>query len=70
MLFFDNLIHISDNIQESKRTLDTINEYEKFTVGNYLRRGYEAVIKGNKKQQSKSYASFLKEMKEDNDERG
>lgn len=67
--FFDNLIHISDNIEESKRTLDAINNYEEFTIKDYVRRGYNAIIKEKSKKQSKSYVSLLKELKEDNNER-
>lgn len=67
--FFDNLIHISDNIEESKRTLDTINNYEEYTIKDYVRRGYKAIIKEKNKKRSKSYVSFLKELKEDNNER-
>lgn len=67
--FFDNLIHISDNIEESKRTLETINNYEKYTINDYVRKGYNAIIKEENKKQSKSYVGFLKELKEDNNER-
>lgn len=67
--FFDNLIHISDNIEESKRTLDTINKYEEYTIRDYVRKGYKPIIKEKNKKKSKSYVSFLKELKEDNNER-
>ncbi len=67
--FFDNLIHISDNIEESKRTLDTINNYEEYTIRDYVRKGYKPIIKEKNKKKSKSYVSFLKELKEDNNER-
>lgn len=67
--FFDNLIHISDNIEESKRTLDTINNYEEYTIRDYVRKGYKTIIKEKNKKKSKSYVSFLKELKEDNNER-
>lgn len=43
--FSDNLIHISDNIEESKRTLDTINNYEEYTIRDYVRKGYKPIIK-------------------------
>ena len=67
--FFDNLIHISDNIEEAKRTLETVNEYEKFTIGNYIRKGYKPILKGKDDIKNKSYISFLKELRDDNDER-
>lgn len=67
--FFDNLIHISDNIEESKRTLDTINKYEEYTIRDYVRKGYKPIIKEKNNKKSKSYVSFLKELKEDNNER-
>ena len=67
--FFDNLIHISDNIEEAKRTLETVNEYEKFTIGNYIRKGYKAILKGKDDIKNKSYISFLKELRDDNNER-
>ena len=40
-----------------------------YTIKDYVRRGYKAIIKEKNKKQSKSYASFLKELKEDNNER-
>ncbi len=67
--FFDNLIHISDNVEESKRTLDTVNNYNEFTVKNYVRKGYKPVIKENNKCQNRSYISLLKELRDDCDER-
>ena len=67
--FFDNLIHISDNIEEAKRTLNTVKNYEKYTIGNYVRKGYEPILRESRKYQSKSYVSFLEDLKEDKNER-
>lgn len=63
------MIHISDNVEESKRTLDTVNNYNEFTVKNYVRKGYKPVIKENNKCQNRSYISLLKELRDDCDER-
>ena len=67
--FFDNLIHISDNVEEAKKTLDTINKYDKYTIGNYVRRGCKSILKESTKYQSKSYVSFLEDLRGDRDER-
>lgn len=67
--FFDNLIHISDNVEEFKRTLATINKYDKYTIKDYVRKGYKSILKENTKYQSKSYVSFLEDLRGDRDER-
>ena len=67
--FFDNLIHISDNVEESKRTLNTVNEYEEHTIGDYVRRGYKSILKQSKKYKNKSYVSFLEDLREEKDKR-
>lgn len=67
--FFDNLIHVSDNVEETRRTLEIISNYEEFTIENYVRKGYQPIIKDDNKNQSKSYISFLKELRDENDER-
>lgn len=67
--FFDNLIHISDNVEETQKMLEIINNYEKFTIKNYIRKGYKSIIDFDNKHKSKSYASFLKDLRDDDDER-
>lgn len=67
--FFDNLIHISDNVEEAKRTLNTVNKYDKYTIGNYVRKGYKSILNESTKCQSKSYVSFLENLRGDKDER-
>ena len=68
--FFDNLIHISDNVEEAKRTLNIVNKYDKYTIGNYVRKGYKAILNESTKCQSKSYVSFLESLRGDGNERG
>lgn len=67
--FFDNLIHISDNVEEAKRILDIVNKYDKYTIENYVRKGYKSILKESTKYQSKSYVSFLEDLRGDRDER-
>lgn len=67
--FFDNLIHISDNVAEAQRILDIVTKYDKYTIGNYVRRGYKSILKGSAENQSKSYTSFLEDLKGDRDDR-
>ena len=67
--FFDILIHISDNVEEAKRTLNTVNKYDKYTIGNYVRKGYKSILNESTKCQSKSYVSFLENLRGDKDER-
>ncbi len=67
--FFDNLIHVSDDVEEARKTLEIVNNYEEFTIENYVRKGYKPIIKDDNKNQSKSYISFLKELRAENNER-
>ena len=68
--FFDNLIHISDNVEESKKILDTVNKYEEHTIGDYVRKGYKSILKRGKKDKGKSsYVSLLEDLREEKDER-
>lgn len=68
--FFDNLIHISDNVEESKKILDTVNKYEEHTIGDYVRKGYKSILKRSKKDKGKSsYVSLLEDLREEKDER-
>lgn len=61
--FFDNLIHISDNVEESKRILDTVNKYEKYTLKDYVRKGYKAVIKDEIKKKKQILCQFFRRIK-------
>lgn len=67
--FFDNLIHISDNVEESRKTLEVLNRYGKFTVENYLRKGYEPIIEKFTNNSEQSYTNLLKKLREDSNER-
>ena len=66
--FFDNLIHISDNVEESRRTLAVLNKYGKFTIENYVRKGYKPIIEKSTNQSAKSYTNLLKKLGEVNNE--
>ena len=59
--FFDNLIHMSDNTQEMKRVLNVLENYEKYIEEDYLRKGYNPIIKDNKnvRKNHKNYISLL-----------
>lgn len=67
--FFDNLIHISDNVEESRKTLEVLNSYGKFTIENYVRKGYEPIIEKFTNNSEQSYTNLLKKLREDNNER-
>lgn len=67
--FFDNLIHISDNVEESRKTLEVLNRYGKFTVENYVRKGYEPIIEKFTNNSEQSYTNLLKKLREDSNER-
>lgn len=55
--------------EEAKRTLNTVNKYDKYTIGNYVRKGYKSILNESTKCQSKSYVSFLENLRGDKDER-
>lgn len=65
--FFDNLIHISDNVEESRRTLEVLNKYGKFTIENYIRKGCEPIIEKFTNFPKQSYTSLLKKLRDDNE---
>ena len=67
--FFDNLIHISDNVEESRKTLEVLNRYGIFTVENYVRKGYDPIIEKFTNNSEQSYTNLLKKLREDNNER-
>ena len=57
------------HVEEAKRTLNTVNKYDKYTIGNYVRKGYKSILNESTKCQSKSYVSFLENLRGDKDER-
>lgn len=67
--FFDNLIHISDNVEETRQTLEVLNKYGEFTIENYVRKGYEPIIKKFNNNSEQSYTNLLKKLSEDSNER-
>ncbi len=67
--FFDNLIHISDNVEESRKTLEVLNRYGIFTVENYVRKGYDPIIEKFTNNSEQSYTNLLKKLREDSNER-
>ena len=50
--FFDNLIHISDNINEMLKTLQVINRYEAYTIKEYVKEGYTKILDSPNKKNS------------------
>lgn len=46
-----------------------VNKYDKYTIGNYVRKGYKSILNERTKCQSKSYVSFLENLRGDKDER-
>lgn len=67
--FFDNLIHISDNVEEARKVLEVLKRYGKFTVENYIRKGYKPIIERFNDSSEQSYISLLEKLKEDSNER-
>lgn len=67
--FFDNLIHISDNVEEARKTLEVLTKYRKFTIENYVRKGYKPIIEKFTNNSEQSYTNLLKKLKQDKDER-
>lgn len=49
--------------------MNTVNKYDKYTIGNYVRKGYKSILNESTKCQSKSYVSFLENLRGDKDER-
>lgn len=62
--FFDNLIHMSDDIEEMQRTLQVLNKYK-----DYVRKGYQPIMeKGEskgKKQEKRTYIELLKGLRDE-----
>ncbi len=67
--FFDNLIHMSDNTEEMERVLKVLKKYNGYTVKDYVRKGYQPIMKKQEEKEETTYTSFLKGLREDNDER-
>lgn len=64
--FFDTLIHMSDNEEESQRILKILNKYEQYVEEDYIRKGYQPIITRKiVKEESKSYTQLLKKIKRD-----
>lgn len=61
--FFDNLIRMSDNEEESKRVLSILEKYEDYVEEYYIRKGYEPIIKRTNIKDNKSYISLLEKLK-------
>lgn len=69
--FFDNLIHMSDNEEEMEKTRSVVDKYSKYTIGDYIRRGYEGVlqdVESNKIKRETIYTRILNKLK--NNEKG
>lgn len=63
--FFDNLIHMSDNEEEAKRVLNILTKYEEFVEEDYIRKGYQPIIKRVKVKDNKTYTGLLEKLKGD-----
>lgn len=67
--FFDNLIHMSDDPDEAKKTIKVLKKYENFTVADYVKRGYQPVMSKreskDKKREKKTYIDLLKELRDE-----
>lgn len=67
--FFDNLIHMSDDIEEMQRTLQVLNKYKDYGTADYVRKGYQPIMeKGEskgKKQEKRTYIELLKGLRDE-----
>lgn len=63
--FFDILIHMSDNEEESRRVLSILTKYEEFVEEDYIRKGYQPIIKREKVKDNKTYTGLLEKLKGD-----
>ncbi len=69
--FFDNLIHMSDNEEEMEKTRSVVDKYSKYTIGDYIRRGYEGVlqdVESNKIKSETIYTRILNRLKNNEEE--
>lgn len=70
--FFDNLIHMSDNVDEIKRTFQVLNKYDSYTIEDYVRKGYISILKKkdlNDVKKDKTYIELLKGLKDEDYEK-
>ena len=65
--FFDNLIHMSDNEEEAKRAWSILTKYEEFVEEDYIRKGYQPIIKREKVKDNKTYTGLLEKLKGDDE---
>lgn len=65
--FFDSLIHMSDNEEEAKRVLSILTKYEAFVEEDYIRKGYQPIIKREKVKDNKTYTGLLEKLKGDDE---
>ena len=69
-------------VNKKRATMQVINNYNseypigilwnmgnKYTIKDYVRKGYKSILKENTKYQRKSYISFLEDLRGDRDER-
>lgn len=49
--FFDNLIHMSDDLEEAQRTLQVLNKYKDYGTADYVRNGYQPIMENGDKRQ-------------------
>jgi hypothetical protein len=67
--FFDNLIHMSDDLEEMQRTLQVLNKYKDYGTADYVRKGYQPIMeKGyskGKKQEKRTYIELLKGLRDE-----
>lgn len=64
--FFDNLIHMSDDLEETQKTLHALSQYEDFVIADYVRKGYEPIMsKKNNKYEKKTYIELLEGLRDE-----
>ena len=61
--FFDNLIHMSDNEEETQRIQSILKRYEKYIEEDYIRKGYQPIMSTTKKVENKTYISLLNKLR-------
>lgn len=67
--FFDNLIHMSDDLEEMQRTLQLLNKYKDYSTIDYVRKGYQPIMKNGdskcQKQEKRTYIELLKGLRDE-----
>ena len=67
--FFDNIIHMSDDLEEMQRILQVLNRYKNFGIADYVRKGYRPIMeKGEDKAREQERRTFIKLLKGLSDE--